>query len=129
MTDNDERDVDDSNILEEKSDMVHAMKELFKEEKNAIDLRTRLISVAVKSHSIISFLNSYKVNEVRESKARKKPSLFLDALLLSVEMKRHLVSLDGKSRSEIVELFKSDLTNRLTSGGGMNFNLMGGDKK
>lgn len=109
----------------ESSDIKYAMLELFKDEfnkdkkKHDTDLRTRLIQKEVRSLSVISFLQSIQLKEATESTG------FVNTLAdgldeLAVSLKRHKISLMGKSREEIVELFKSQLENEKNkSGGGM----------
>jgi len=122
-------DLDDPDDIEEltkavsnNTDIARAMIELFKDtiKKDAkrfdIDLRTRLYWKGVKGHSIIQFLQSI---DIEETKRPGKSALTLAEGLdvLSVSLKRHSVSFEGKSRHEIVELFKSELANKQLSGG------------
>lgn len=101
----------------EESDIKYAMIELFKDKfnkertKHDTDLRTRLLQKEVRSLSIISFLQSIAFIEAPINSNGNFQSLADGLDELAVSLKRHKISLNGKSRGEIVELFKSQLEN------------------
>lgn len=109
----------------EESDIKYAMIELFKDNfnnertKHDTDLRTRLLQKEVRSLSIISFLQSISFSEAPNVGICKQ-SLADGLDELAVSLKRHKISLNGKSREEIVELFKSQLENEQKKGGFFN---------
>lgn len=118
-----ESDVIKSAMGVEESDIKYAMQELFKDKKEAnnffsVDLRTRLRQKEVRSLSIISFLQSINLEE---SNNKITPTLCDGLENLALAIKRYKISLDGKSREEIVELFKANLENEKKQGffGGM----------
>ena len=115
---NEDMDVIKNALGVEESDIKYAMLELFKDnkEKNnffSVDLRTRLIQKEVRSLSIISFLQSINLEESNDS---PKPSLCDGLDMLALALKRYKISLEGKSRQEIVELFKANLENEKKTG-------------
>lgn len=93
--------------IKELSDMSKAMEELFKDNidykgnNHDIDLRSRLIAPAIRGHSIINYFGCIKVEEIHG-----RPSLADGLQKLSISLKRHALSLDGKSRLEITDLFR-----------------------
>lgn len=95
--------------ISQNSDIAKAMEEFFKDEidnkgyLNDIDLRTRLTGRAARGHSTINFLRAIKVQETPE-----KSSLAEGLHILSISIKRHMLSHQGKSRQEIIDLFKSN---------------------
>lgn len=96
------------NTLKQNSDMAKAMEEFFKDKadvettQHSIDLRSRLMARAVQGHSVINFFDSIKVTE-----AKDMPSLAEGLSTLSISLKRHVLSFEGKSRSEIIALFQA----------------------
>lgn len=101
------------NALQEKSDIDKAIGELFKDgfkdsnkKEHDIDLRTRLLGIDIKNLSIIAFLQSIDVEEYTGKGDR--PNLATGLNVLSMALKRHKVSLEGKSREEIVRLFQEN---------------------
>lgn len=103
------------------SDIAKAMENFFKDKldtsgcQHDIDLRSRLTAKAVRGHSVINFLSGIKVTEADNCSLASGLDIF------SISLKRHVLSLDGKSRTEIIELFKAniDATKPISS-----FNLM-----
>ena len=99
-----------TNKVSQNSDIGRAMQEFFKDEidsdsgfaKHDIDLRSRLIGNAIRGHSVINFLGSLEVLETPY-----KESLAEGLNILSISLKRHVISHEGKSRQEIIDLFKS----------------------
>lgn len=95
------------NKISSNTDIVKAMEEFFKDELDkidklhSIDLRSRLTAKAVRGHAVINFLESIKVEEANNL------SLGIGLETLSMSLKRHVLSLEGKSRGEIIELFKA----------------------
>lgn len=95
--------------LSTKSDIMEGLGHLFKdainkkEAKHDIDLRSRLVAKACRGHSVINFLQSIKIEELGN-----KSSLADGLDVLSISLKRHVVSLKGLSREEIINLFKAD---------------------
>lgn len=96
--------------LNSSSDIGKAMEEFFRDKKSNnpeslndhdIDLRSRLIAKAIKGHSVINFLASFVVKEASDQ------SLADGLGILSVSLKRHVLSHEGKSRQEIIDLFKA----------------------
>lgn len=92
------------------TDISKAIIEFFKDEwgkdenedTHSVDLRSRLIGRAVRGHSVITFLQSIHVPEVPRNETLAEG---LDTL--SVSMKRHVISFMGKSREELINLFKA----------------------
>ena len=119
---------DVANLMKESSDVETAILELFKDDykegkkKHDTDLRTRLNKREVTGLSVISFLQNVSNEEVKIKKGRSniKKSVSLAEGLedLSTSLKRHKISLDGKSREEIVKLFQADLSNKKDMGFG-----------
>jgi hypothetical protein len=95
--------------LKESTDTAKALEEFFKdvilEDKShhSTDLRSRLTSKAVRGHAVINYLASIKIPEA------EGVSLAHGVHILSTSLKRLCISLDGKSRDEIVRLFQSTL--------------------
>lgn len=98
------------------SDIKEGIKELFKDKwddktkQHDIDLRTRLDRVEVRNMSIVSFLQSIDIPEgkiIDDNGEEFMPNLATGLDILAKSIKRHKISLDGKSREEIVELFKT----------------------
>jgi hypothetical protein len=108
--------------LSSNSDIVKAMEEMFKDvldkidKLHSIDLRTRLVGSAVRGHSIINFLASLKVKEADNQ------SLAPNLEVFAISLKRHMISHQGKSRAELIELFKTRADAMMQ---GRNLNLMG----
>jgi len=109
--------------LNQNSDIARAMEEFFKDKidnnlnLHDIDLRSRLVGRAIRGHSVINFLMSCIVDETKDS------SSLADGLgVLSISLKRHVLSLEGKSRMEIIDLFKSNMDAKRLQGN--NFNMM-----
>lgn len=98
------------------SEIKDGIKELFKDEWNPeqkqhdIDLRTRLDRVEIRSMAIVSFLQSIDIPEGREQ--NKVPNLATGLLTLMKSIKRHKISLKGKSRQEIIQLFQTRNTDK-----------------
>lgn len=98
--------------MESKSDITHGLDQLFKdyinkdEGKHDIDLRSRLIAKAARGHSVINFLQTIKVKEAHDC------SLADGLDVLSLSLKRHVVSLKGLSRQEIIDIFKAEASSR-----------------
>lgn len=94
------------------TDISKAIIEFFKDEwgkdenadTHSVDLRSRLIARAVRGHSVISFLQSIHIPEVP-----REESLAEGLDTLSISMKRHVISLTGKSREELINLFKASV--------------------
>ena len=80
-----------------------------------IDLRSRLVPKSIRGHSVINFLMSISV---KEAKGR---SLAAGLAPLSISLKRHVLSHVGKSRQEIIDLFKSQNEAKQPNN---NFNLL-----
>lgn len=95
--------------LSNQTDIGKAMDEFFKDTVDketaygSIDLRSRLGARAIRGHSVINFLGAIKVEE-----HKNRESLSEGLHILSVSMKRHVLSHQGKSRQEIIDLFKSN---------------------
>jgi len=93
--------------IKDLSDMSKAMEELFKDHidyagnNHDIDLRSRLTAPAIRGHAVINYLGYIKVDEIPG-----RPSLAEGLQKLSISLKRHVLSLDGKSRIEITDLFR-----------------------
>jgi len=108
--------MDDSELLDglesklnQSSDVGKAMEEFFKdkadendESHHSIDLRSRLVAKSVKGHSVINFLSSIIVAETKD-----KVTLAEGLGVLSISLKRHALSHEGKSRQEIISLFQA----------------------
>lgn len=96
--------------IKEVSDIAQAMKEFFRDDldtsenaMHSIDLRSRLVAKSVRGHACVNFLMCMIVDETRN-----KNSLADGLEPLSISLKRHVVSFEGKSRQEIIDLFKAD---------------------
>lgn len=93
---------------------------IIEDDTHTVDIRSRLVPKASRGHSVITFLASTHVNEAKNS------SLAEGLGVLSVSLKRHVISIEGKSRGELIELFKAQTESNkpLT-----NFNLLAPQKQ
>lgn len=106
------------------TDIGKAIVEFFKDEwgkddnedTHSVDLRSRLVGRAVRGHSVITFLQSIHPKELN-----KDLSLADGLDTLSVSMKRHVISLKGLSREELINLFKASVEANKPQ---TNFNLL-----
>lgn len=95
------------------TEVTEAMKELFKDKfdpttkQHDIDLRTRLDRVEIRAMAIVSFLQSIDVDEAPVMDNGQKPNLATGLDVVTRSIKRHKISLQGKSRQEIVDLFRA----------------------